>query len=47
MKKVTLKEFKKLADEMWKKVINEPDVKKSCEIRDVEMKKLMEEYEII
>ena len=47
MKKVTLEEFKQLADEMWKKVISEKDLKKSCEIRDIEMKKLLEEYEII
>lgn len=47
MKKVTLEEFKQLAEEMWQKVINESDLEKACKIRDVEMKKLIEEYKII
>lgn len=47
MKKVTLEQFKQLANEMWEKVISEKDIKKSCEIRDIEMKKLLEEYEIV
>lgn len=47
MKFVTLNEFKRLVDEMWTKVIEEPDTDRACSIRDTEMKLLMEHYEII